>query len=263
VFLPLLNGNKGLFKDYFNLFWNHIPLAQSFRTFIKLDFIILYVLSFMVGMAIDEILNKNKSLWVKMALVLIFIYPVCIYYSPLLREGVFVQDRIPEYYYEMKEKFKQPLVANTMITPQTNWLVTYDWRKAEKDTDNILPYFYNGYVYTNGAAYEHTLEYQHFNNTVSSYMFNGYLEKIGNVFSYRNINYIVLQEDIAAFLDFKEDSRSTVISNINSQSEFFKRIYKFGKISICEIPEKYYSQKIFSPGRANKKKKVILGDFLR
>lgn len=244
---PILNGNKEPFKDAFLFFWDHIPLAETFRTFTKLMFINLYAISYLLGVSLYYLIFRIGSVWMKILCVFIAAFPVVVYNAPVMREKFLLQEKIPQYYFEMKKKFSQPLNANTMMSPQTNWLVTYKWRTKEKDTDNIFPFFYNGRVFTNGASYTQDQEWQNYNNLSASYIINQSLEKLGSLFSYKNVGFVSLQDDIDSFLDFKDESRITTESNIKGSSSFFKKIAQYGDVYIYEIPDRYFNHQIFSP----------------
>lgn len=247
IIFPILNGNKAPFRGAFLLFWDHVPLAQTFRTFTKLIFIDLYVIAYLLGVFFVYLLGRTDKRYVKILSVILVTFPIIVYNAPIMRGKFLLQEKIPNYYYEMRDKFSQPLNANTMMAPQTNWLVTYKWRTKEKDTDNIFPFFYNGRVFTNGASYTQDQEWQNYNNLTASFIINQYFDKLGYLFSYKNVGFLSLQDDIDSFLDFKEESRITTESNIKGGGVFFKRIDKYGDLYIYEIPDKYFNQQIFSP----------------
>lgn len=244
ILLPIINGNKKPFQQIFLFFWNNVPFASSFRTFTKLMFINLYATAYLLGVSII-LFTKARRIY-KPILILLITLPIIIYNNKLIKSLAFVQYDIPKYYYELNN-FKQSLEANTILMPQTNWLVTYKWRQQEKDTDNILPFFYNGRVLTNGASYEHTQEWQNYNDIAASFIVNKYFDKLGNLFSIKNVAYVILQDDINSFLDFKDDTRITIESNIKGSGNFLKKIANFGDIYVYEIPDEYFNQQIFSP----------------
>lgn len=247
VTFPILNGNKAPFENFFLLFWNHVPLAQTFRTFTKLMFIDLYAIAYLLGVFFIYLFTRTNKWYVKIISIILIAFPIIIYNTPLMRNKSLLQEKIPDYYSEMKDKFVQPLNANTMMAPQTNWLVTYKWRTKEKDTDNIFPFFYNGRVFTNGASYTQDQEWQNYNNLTASFIINQYFDKLGYLFSYKNVGFLSLQDDIDSFLDFKDGSRITTESNIKGGGIFFKKIANYGDIYIYETPDKYFNQQIFSP----------------
>lgn len=247
ITFPILNGNKAPFEKVFLLFWNYVPLAQTFRTFTKLMFIDLYVFSYFLGVSFMYLFVLTNKRYVKTVSIILIALPIIIYNAPAMRGKFLLQEKIPDYYYEMKDKFFQPINANTMIAPQTNWLVTYKWRTKEKDTDNILPFFYNGRVFTNGASYTMDQEWQNYNNLAASFIINQSFDKLGYLVSFKNVGFMSLQDDIDSFLDFNEGARITTESNIKGGGIFFKEIAKFGDVYIYEIPDKYFNQQIFSP----------------
>lgn len=247
VTFPVLNGNKPPFENIFLWFWDYVPLAQTFRTFTKLMFINLYAVSYLLGVFLVYLFARKTGWYVKAMAIILLIYPITVYNAPIMRNKFLLQEKIPEYYFEMKESFAEPLNANTMMAPQTNWLVTYKWRTKEKDTDNIFPFFYNGRVFTNGASYTQDQEWQNYNNLTASFIINQYFDKLGYLFSYKNVGFLSLQDDIDSFLDFKDDSRITTESNIKGGGAFFKKVAQYGDIYLYEIPDKYFNHQIFSP----------------
>lgn len=248
ITFPILNGNKPPFEKIFLFFWENIPLAKTFRTFTKLMFINLYAVAYLLGVSINYLLSfKKYKLCLSIGLFILVSFPIIIYFRPILRNRVFLQDNVPAYYEEIRKEFNQPLLANTMMIPQTNWLVSYKWRTREKDTENIFPFFYNGRVFTNGASYEHSQEWQNYNNLVASYIINQYFDSLGYLFSFKNVGFVALQDDIDSFLDFNEGARITTESNIKGNGIFFKEIAKFGSLYIYETPDEYFNQQIFSP----------------
>lgn len=246
---PILNGNKAPFERVFLLFWNHVPLAQTFRTFTKLMFINLYVNAYLLGVFLAYLFARTNKWYIKTISIILITFPIIIYSTPIMRNKFLLQEEIPNYYFEMRDKFFQPLITNAMMMPQTNWLVTYKWRTKEKDTDNIFPFFYNGRVFTNGASYTQDQEWQNYNNLATSFIINQNFDKLGYLFSFKNVGFVSLQDDIDSFLDFNEGTRITTESNIKGGSLFFKEIAKFGDIYLYEIPDKYFNQQIFSPER--------------
>ncbi|GEM_PF-4417688 len=247
ITFPILNGNKAPFENFFLLFWNHIPLAQTFRTFTKLMFINLYAIAYLLGVFCISLPRRAGRWYVKTIFLVVLIFPIIIYNVPLMRNKSLLQEKIPDYYFKMRDQFIQPLNANTMIAPQTNWLVTYKWRTKEKDTDNIFPFFYNGRVLTNGASYTQDQEWQNYNNLAASFIINKFFDKLGYLFSYKNVGFVSLQDDIASFLDFNDGSRIWTESNIKGSGSFFKEIARYGNVYIYEIPDQYFNQQIFSP----------------
>lgn len=247
ITFPILNGNKAPFESLFLLFWDYVPLAQTFRTFTKLMFIDLYAIAYLLGVFFVYLFARTNRWYVKIIFILLIIFPLIIYNTPLMRNKSLLQEKIPDYYFKMKDTFFQPLDANTMMAPQTNWLVTYKWRTKEKDTENIFPFFYNGRVFTNGASYTQNQEWQNYNNLTASFIINQYFDKLGYLFSYKNVGFLSLQDDIDSFLDFKDGSRITTESNIKGGGSFFKNIARYGDVYIYEIPDKYFNQQIFSP----------------
>ncbi len=247
ITFPVLNGNKAPFERVFLLFWNYVPLAQTFRTFTKLMFINLYAVSYLLGVFLLCLITCTNKRYIKIASAILVIFPIIIYYTPEMKNKFLLQEKVPNYYFEMRDKFIQPLNANTMIAPQTNWLVTYKWRTKEKDTENIFPLFYNGRVFTNGASYTQDQEWQNYNNLATSFIINQNFDKLGYLFSFKNVGFVSLQDDIDSFLDFNEGTRITTESNIKGGGSFFKEVARFGDIYLYEIPDKYFNQQIFSP----------------
>lgn len=244
IFLPLINGAKGFSQQYFMYLWNHMPFFQTFRTLPKFLFIVTYSYMFLICLTLIFVLNKYRRY--RLAIMALFIFLACFpifLYRTSIRQQFLQKEIIPQSYFQINNFQPEPS-ANAIAIPQTNWLVTYDWRSAGKDYDNILPYFYNGAIMANGASYGGGSEWQAYNGYVGILIKNNDFATLKYLLPYKNVHYLILQKDIQPYINYSEQDRQNTIANLENSG--FPKVWSNGEIEIFEVPSEESGQKIYS-----------------